>query len=87
MLLKSILKKAVRYVQEHPNEHGSRLIKLAANGQSMTVSDFLMKLDVQDVTVLRDYVPKAFPKHLRHPIEICVSKNIHDKWRVDPVEK
>lgn len=87
MILKAILKKAIRYVDENPDVHGSGLIKYAAQQQNMSVEDFLMKLDVRDVGILRDYLPQAFPKHLRHPIELKVHKNIHGAWRVDPVER
>jgi hypothetical protein len=90
MLLKSILKKIVQYIDANPDEFGCKHIKYCvqmaneANGSERSIEEFITTLDPRDIGVLRDYVPKAFPRHLRPPVELQVYQNNLGAWRVDP---
>ena len=85
MLLKTLLQKAIDYVEDHPIDNGSLIIKVEASLMELTVEQFINRLDVRNLGTLRAVLPGAFPKKLRTgPIE--ARKNIHQAWRVDPKE-
>lgn len=86
MIFKALLRHAIQYVNAHPDEHGSQLIKYAAEKSNMSVEEFLLKLDIRDVGILRDYLPKAFPRRMRVPAELKAYQNNLGAWCVENVE-
>jgi hypothetical protein len=85
MLLKTLLQKAIDYVEAHPIDTGSLIIKVEASLAGLSPEQFINRLDVRNLGTLRAVVPQAFPKKLRTgPIE--ARKNIHGAWRIDPKE-
>lgn len=82
MLLKTLLQKAIDYVDANPIDTGSLIIKIEASNMEMTVDQFINRLDVRNIGTLRAVVPQAFPKKLRAG-EIEARKNIHGAWRID----
>lgn len=83
MLLKTLLKKVISYLAEHPgHEAHTRLGQIAAVVDK-SVDQLILGIDVRGIGQLREIVPEAFPKKLRAG-PIMTTQNTHGAWRVDP---
>lgn len=82
MLLKVLLRKVVEYIDVHPVETGCLIVKIEASRHNMDHEEFVTKIDLRHIGVLRELVPKAFPLGLRYGV-LDISQNIHGAWRVE----
>lgn len=85
MLLKTLLPNILKWIEAHPIDTGALIVKIEASNHSMPVEDFILKLDIRHLGVLRSLIPRAFPRKLREGV-LDINMNIHGHWRVDPKE-
>lgn len=86
MILKALIHKIISYIHQHPDEHGSRFLLHCAKHNGKDLTSYMNGLPAYAFIEVRDYVPKAFPKKLRHG-HLVARKNTLGAWKIDPAEE
>lgn len=84
MLYNTLIKQVERFIILNPNHAGSQTVAALAKATNKDVADYLLSIDVLDVSKLRHIIPEAFPRVLRAGA-LVGDQNIHGAWRVSPM--
>lgn len=86
MLWKTLKGKAYKFVLDYPDHPMSLNIYAQAKEARMLTQKYLLGLGTGDIEMLRQLLPKVFPKKLRKGA-LVISKNSLGAWRVDPMDQ
>lgn len=85
MILKSIHHMVIDYVKKHPEEFGCVHLMRCSELLEKPLDKMILESDPEDVHVLRDLLPNAFPKKYRTGT-LKLSQNIHGAWRIHVID-